>query len=398
VVLSGGAAYAAYSVGVLEALCAGLSPATGQRKLCADLFVGTSMGAVNAAFMTSQPGRDPEQTAAELRRLWLDELTDDPRRGREGAFRFRGDPGAFTSPSSVLQQPLAALRRLADDSAYFAGSFLSRAIAFALSGEPRRRRVVELLSVSGLIVTDTFRQIVNRAIDYPGIRRSDTMLRLAATNWKNGELRLFGNEDMTDETGPRIVAASAAFAGLPPVVVNGELLMDGGYILSRPLLPAWEAGATTIHVIYHRRDWPDVPTRRFDNVIDVLDEFDHTIRSAMFNQDLQLVRDINSGLAALAGRGLDGRGTTDELRGVLRLAGRLAGASARAAPYREVTVHRYHPHVDLSGAFGGSNFRRENLKGLIDRGRLDAVNHDCAASGCVFPHGPLTDTAQGLTG
>jgi hypothetical protein len=105
----------------------------------------------------------------------------------------------------------------------------------------------------------------------------------------------------------------------------------------------------------------------------------------MFDQDLQLARDINKGLAALAGRGLEGRPATDELRGVLRLAGELVQAPAGAAPFRDLTIHRYHPHVDLSGAFGQSNFRRENLTGLIERGCLDAANHDCAASGCVFP-------------
>jgi predicted acylesterase/phospholipase RssA len=385
VVLSGGGAYAAYSVGVLKALCAGLSPATGRQKLRAGIFVGTSMGAVNAAVMASQPEKDPEQTASHLQCLWLEEIAEDHRRGRDGAFRLRGDPGAYGGASGFLQQPLGTLLRLTDDSAFFSRKFLSQAIAFALSREPPGRRVVELLNASGMVVTDNFRKIVAQSIDFSGIRRSDNVLRLATTNWRTGELTLFGNAAMTNEAGPLIVDASAAVPGLPPVVVNGEPHVDGGYIMTRPLQPAWEAGATTMHVVYHRREFSDVSTRRFDNLLDVLDELFHTLRATIFDHDLQLVRDINKGLAVLEGRGLADRPATHELRGLLRLAGRLVQASARAAPFRKLTVHRYHPHQDVSGAFGVANFRRENLEFLIERGFVDAGNHDCAASGCILP-------------
>jgi predicted acylesterase/phospholipase RssA len=190
---------------------------------------------------------------------------------------------------------------------------------------------------------------------------------------------------MSDELGPSIVAASAAFPGLPPVLIDGEPFVDGGYVQSRPLQPAWEAGATVMHVIYHRRDFSDILLRRSDNLVDVLDELFHAGRATLFEQDLQLVRDINRGLAFLEKPDPQSWPGTEEVRGVLRIAGRLTQVSRNTAPFRKLIVHRHHPVQDLSGAFGAANFTRENIEGLIRRGFLEVVRHDCAASGCIIP-------------
>ena len=55
-VLSGGGAYAAYGVGVMRALFAGESPATGHTPLDPGIYAGASAGAFNAAYMVSQQG------------------------------------------------------------------------------------------------------------------------------------------------------------------------------------------------------------------------------------------------------------------------------------------------------------------------------------------------------
>lgn len=384
-VLSSGVAYAAYTVGALKALCGGHSPATGYRELRPGIVVGTSAGALNAAFLASRPVQAVRQAVEDLERLWLEELAEDPARGRDGAIRLRGDLGSYGTVNGFLQNPVAALERLAGDSAYFTRSFFDRAIAYASSSEPAGRRVVELLSLSGLVLTANFRQIVERTIEFAGIRRSDLVLRVAATKWRTGELRLFRNEEMSDELGPSIVAASAAFPGLPPVLIDGEPFVDGGYVESRPLRPAWDAGASVMHVIYHRRDFSDISLRRSDNLVDVLDELFHVLRTTQFELDLQLVRDINRGLAFLDNPNLWSKPTTEEARGVLRMAGRLTQVPGSTAPYRKLTVHRHHPVLDLSGAFGATNFTRENIEGLISRGFDDVVKHDCAANGCIFP-------------
>jgi predicted acylesterase/phospholipase RssA len=56
VVLSGGGAKGAYEVGVLQALIAGQSPATGYRPLEPAIYTGTSVGAYNVSFLAAKGG------------------------------------------------------------------------------------------------------------------------------------------------------------------------------------------------------------------------------------------------------------------------------------------------------------------------------------------------------
>src|SRR5262249_20314041 len=76
-VLSGGSAYAASEVGALKALTRGEPPATGSRPLEPDVYVGPSAGGVNAAVMSSHPGRDILAAIDFLERLWMDHLAAD---------------------------------------------------------------------------------------------------------------------------------------------------------------------------------------------------------------------------------------------------------------------------------------------------------------------------------
>ena len=56
---------------------------------------------------------------------------------------------------------------------------------------------------------------------------------------------------MTDELGPRAILASAAIPGFfPPTEVGAQPFVDGGVVLNTPLVPAIEAGADILHVIY----------------------------------------------------------------------------------------------------------------------------------------------------
>src|SRR5881392_1800265 len=66
-VLSGGASLGALQAGMLRALY--------EQSITADLLVGTSAGALNAAFVASRP--QTVQTARELARTWRDLRRDD---------------------------------------------------------------------------------------------------------------------------------------------------------------------------------------------------------------------------------------------------------------------------------------------------------------------------------
>src|ERR1700682_5706115 len=87
-VLSGGGAYAAYEVGVMKALIAGVSPATGLTPLDPAIFSGSSAGSVNAAFMASQPAATLSSTVQYLEDLWVDQIAEDSA-SCYGAVRYR---------------------------------------------------------------------------------------------------------------------------------------------------------------------------------------------------------------------------------------------------------------------------------------------------------------------
>src|SRR5690242_12761877 len=77
-VLSGGGAYGAFAVGVLKALSAGRSPATGYRPLQANIFIGTSVGAFNAALMVNGREQDSLEAALQLEDIWLNRVAEKP--------------------------------------------------------------------------------------------------------------------------------------------------------------------------------------------------------------------------------------------------------------------------------------------------------------------------------
>ncbi|HEY1379874.1 MAG TPA: patatin-like phospholipase family protein [Gemmataceae bacterium] len=384
VVLSGGASYAAYQVGVLRALAEGCSPATGCRPLRASIFVGTSAGAINAAAAVARPEPDLAAVAGRLERLWLEEFAADPARCRDGALRIRGDPATYWRAACRGRRPLAALARLAADGLTFANEFVARAGGFAASEEPLARRVLEAAGIAPVIARDNFERIVAQVIDLAAIRRSHRLLRITATDWYTGELKVFANQDMTDDIGHKAIFASAAFPGTPPVDIGDTSYVDGSYVAAMPTSPAWQAGARTTHVVYMDPTMEDTPAERFDNSIDVLDKVYHFLTATIFARDVQLARDINRGLDLLDRPDRPGGLSPLELRGILRLAGRGAAAPAGSPPFRKLVMHLYHPTDDLGGAVGLVNFDRDHVAWLIGRGYEDAAGHDCAKSGCLL--------------
>src|SRR5262249_32838930 len=112
-VLSGGSVYAAYEVGVMQALFAGESPATDYRPLLPSIFSGTSAGSVNAAMLVSQPESDLPQALTYLEHVWLDLMAADARQCREGAIRVRGDPTRYFNLDCLRTRPAQPLVWLA---------------------------------------------------------------------------------------------------------------------------------------------------------------------------------------------------------------------------------------------------------------------------------------------
>jgi predicted acylesterase/phospholipase RssA len=384
VVLSGGIAYAAYEVGVLKALFQGLSPAVADRgPLRPDIFVGTSMGAVNAATMVSQLGAGALAAVQFLEDVWVNQFATDPGRCQEGAVRVRGAPENYWNPAYWLRRPLQPLSWFLEDGLYLAREGLVRMADFLNSSGPLGRRALEVLQPVTPIADENFKRIVARTINLAAVRNSDRVLRVITTNWRTGKLREFGNADLTDAVGHRAIYASAAFPGIPPTLIDGEPYVDGAYLLEAPTQSAWFSGADIMHLIYIDPDIEKIPLRRFDNFIDILDKVYHIMVADMFDRDVVLARDINRGLATLA-RG-EAPSTDEQIRGVLRLVGRAVQVPPQLPPYRTLTMHRYHPSDDLGGALGLINFDRDHIQWLIARGYRDALEHDCQQSNCLLP-------------
>src|SRR4051794_701820 len=66
-ILSGGGARGAYEIGVLSELLPWLEQQHGQRP---DVIVGTSVGALNTAYLAAKAAEDTEQLVADGGRLW----------------------------------------------------------------------------------------------------------------------------------------------------------------------------------------------------------------------------------------------------------------------------------------------------------------------------------------
>lgn len=180
-VLSGGGSLGAIQVGMLQVLIArGIHP---------DLIIGTSVGAVNGAWLAAGSS---DQDLRQLADLW---------RGLRRSEVF--PPGLLTGFTG------------------FAG------------------RANHLFSDRGL------RRILQQHIRFERIEDAPIPLHVIAVDVLSGK-------DVRLSTGPAVdaVAASAAIPGLlPPVVIDDRSLMDGGAVNNTPISHAIDLGATTVWVL-----------------------------------------------------------------------------------------------------------------------------------------------------
>jgi NTE family protein len=386
VILSGGGAYGAYEVGVMKALFNGECPSTNHDSLNPGIFSGTSVGAFNAAFLLSQPGENMCVTSRLLESTWLDQVSENPQSCGNGIFRFRGDPFRLLDPD-CLSHPESRFSELADDGAYLMRDSLQRAVNFFFNRGSLAGRSFELIDISSFITGAPLTKLVEKTITMANIRRSEKVLRVVATNWNTGKLKVFENKDMTDEEGESILRASASIPGFfHPKVVAGQTYVDGGVLMNTPLKCAILAGATTLHVIYLDPDPKNIPLRVLQSTISVMDRIMAITAAARVDEDIETASWINEGLEIFERAKHNKAISSTEAAAFIRVAGQIYEKISAGCPYHRLTIHRYHPHDDLGGGtFGLLNFDRANVKMLIDRGFNDAVHHDCAASHCVRP-------------
>lgn len=386
-ILSGGGANGAYEVGILKALFSGKCKRI--PTVDPELFFGTSIGSFNAAFLVSQWSEFGTAAVSNLERTWLQVLAGDA--GRNGAYRFRGDPGYFLDPTIYVPNPLRPMFELARDGAYLAWDGIQRAVDLVSSDESLRERIANLFDFSTFISTEPWERTINEAINFATIRSEDTRrLAVFATNWATGELRTFENHDMTEQIGPLAIRASSAIPGIfPQVWVGAEPYVDGGVLMNTPLTPALEAGADVLHVIYLDPDIASIPLNALDSTVASTYRLQAISWAALINRDIDRVARINRGLEAFARIGRGEPLASAEMESLAKGAIMVLGGR-HLHTYRPITVHRYHPREDLSGgALGLLNLNRDHIESLIDKGFTDATLHNCAKEGCVLPGGAV---------
>lgn len=180
--LSGGASLGAVQAGMLQALY--------ERGVAPDLIVGSSVGALNGAFIASRPAT-PE-TARQLADVW---------RGLSRGNVFPLDP-------------LTGLL----------GFFGTR---------------------DHLVSGGALRKLVARHLELGTLDQAPVPFHVVVTELLSGrELRLSSGD------APEAVMASAAIPGIfPPVERDGNLLIDGGVADNTPIVHAIELGAERVYVL-----------------------------------------------------------------------------------------------------------------------------------------------------
>ena len=390
VILSGGGAYAAYEVGVVKALFTGESPSTGHTFLNPGVLTGASAGAINASILASYPDVDMCSLARYLEDVWVNRISSSPERCGSGVIRFRGDPLRLLDLRCLVRDPLRTFDEMSRDGAFLTRNLFQHTLRFLINSGSVENRALQFIDVGAFISSEPIRDLLPSLVSLEGIRLSDRKLRIVATNWATGQIRTFENRDMTDALGSTIIQASAAIPGIfMPQYIQGDPYVDGGVLMNTPLNCAINAGATELHVIYMDPDVQNIPVSRLESTIEVFDRVILITSAGNVNEDVDTARWINEGLDVVerAARGGAGDLTDGELRAFIRVAAKIEQRLRAGAPYRKLTVHRYHPHDDLGGggALGLLNFERDRVVALIERGFTDALNHDCAASHCVLP-------------
>jgi len=185
-VLAGGGSKGAFEVGVLQRLM-------GDQQNDYELLCGTSVGAINAAYLAQTALGQPQQAIAKLRAQW-DTVTTDKVHKRWFPF---GRAEAFFKTSVYDSEPI--------------------------------------------------QKWIRSSLDANAVRSSGRRLRIVAVSFGTGE-SFVANEQTPDL--PEWVIASSAFpVMLTPASIGGDLWTDGGLRNVTPLGEAIRAGAEDIDVV-----------------------------------------------------------------------------------------------------------------------------------------------------
>jgi predicted acylesterase/phospholipase RssA len=274
---------------------------------------------------------------------------------RNGVLRYRMNPLDWANMDWIRDNPLGPVRDFSDDATFLARDWSRRLTGFVASSGGLVGRLAELVDMSTFVTPEPTEGLVRDVVNASHVRQSPCHLRVTATEWQTGTLRVFENKDFTDALGPSIIRASGAIPGIfPPVAIGKEVFVDGGVVLNTPLKPAIDAKADELHVIYLDPAPGAIPLRHVSSMLDAIGRMFVASCAATMRRDLEVAAKVNAEVKA-----------------------------GRRKSNRPITIHLYHPFEDMGGALGMLDFHRPRVDKLMDHGYADALAHDCAKSGCV---------------
>ena len=379
-VLSGGAAYGAFAVGIMKALFAGRSPATAYQHLDANIVVGTSVGAFNAAVMASQSEINCLAAAENLARIWTDEIAARPGKCGNGIFRIRGDLRDYFDP--VCIRAGNAPSRLAEDGWEFGQYLVTRTANFFASSAPLDDRAVGLLNIESFIDTKPMRDLLRATIKEADVRNSRKSLHITTTDWVTGKPTYFQNEHFREEHGFCAVMASTAVPGVfPPVRIWDRLYVDGGVVQNTPLQPAIDLGASELHVIYLDPDPSYIPLKGQPNTMDTLLRMYYMMLATKIAEDVETARWINRGLEVIEQYRETQETQSTTVVDLVRVVGKMMESKGRR--YKRLVIHRYFPRHSLGTELGMLDFSLDQILKMMEEGERVAITHDCSENQCV---------------
>ena len=249
-VLSGGGARGAYEAGVFYYLRTKLPKEIAAAPLF-DFYSGTSVGALNTAFLVAS-AHDPLFQGAELRKLWLslrdEDIYSTDIRALSG---FLVKTGFFMATNFFGLQEVLDKRKKSSrtpfpfksvlDTAPFV-NFLRRNIAWSQIRRNIERGVFGAVTVSATHMMSG--QLVMFAEKHPDV-----------------EFRRGGQEPIVCHLSPKHILASAAIPLVFPIIrINRQFYGDGSLRQNTPMSPAIHLGANRILVISTHYNKTVVPT------------------------------------------------------------------------------------------------------------------------------------------
>jgi NTE family protein len=281
IVLSGGGARGAYEAGIINYVRTMLPPRLAQA-IKFKIHTGTSVGAINVAFMAST-AHDPVRQGNDLVKLWKNILTDDIySRGpfSLGRLFLRSTMGIFANMIG-----LKGILKPNDYHVHFQGLFDTKPFFHYL------------LKNCGW-------SQISKNIDKGYV----DALAVATTNINSGQVELFlektPNLDFSSrfmihnvKISPRHVMASAALPMLfPAVPIQDVYYNDGGLRLTTPLAPAVSLGATKILLIGTKYTNPTPPPpekNKIPTLAGILGKFFHAALQDRITADREQLTRIN---------------------------------------------------------------------------------------------------------